>query len=140
MTADFSDDNKQKFDTSTPSRGNLAYERILLTFPSSLRICQDIRRVFRSMDTVRKAKGIKVDGLGNSKGKRQTKRQEPLPKGGRRPRKQGVHDYGGALLTSHPDAICGAKIKLQESLVIASGKEMDNKKWVISDSKQVYMK
>jgi hypothetical protein len=76
---------------------------------------------------VRDAKGIKVDGVGNSPGKRHVK--STAPRGGYRPRKQCQDDYGEKTL--HEDAKVGNTVKLEDSVNRAKGKETVCKyKWV----------
>ena len=62
-----------KFDISTPNRGAHDYCRTLHLetggVPSIKRIIWDIEKVFESMEMVRKSEGIKIDSLGNQKGK-----------------------------------------------------------------------
>ena len=65
----------RKFDLSTPNRGAKACLQVLNPVkmggvPSSKLIIQDVEKVLRSVQTIRQAKGIKIDGLVNRKGKR----------------------------------------------------------------------
>ena len=83
---------KAKFDLSTPKRGSHAYCRILHPVtggvPSSHRILRDVDKVFESMAMVMKAQGIKIDGLGNRKGKRQEESPCQETRGGKRTKKK----------------------------------------------------
>ena len=62
-----------KFDIYTPNRGAHDYCQTLHLetggVPSIKRIIWDIEKVFESMEMVRKSEGIKIDSLGNQKGK-----------------------------------------------------------------------
>jgi hypothetical protein len=55
-----------------------------------------------SLKIVQDAKGINLDGMGNSPGKRHVKSLSSAPHGGYRPRKQRYDDYGEKAL--HKDA------------------------------------
>ena len=105
MTSDLDEGELKKFSLSTPSRGSSAYRRILhpLTggIPSSARICRDVDKVFESMKVVLDNGGIKVDGLGNRKGRRH-KASENDNRGGHCPRKRAMDDYGAKWM--HEDA------------------------------------
>jgi hypothetical protein len=54
---------------TTPKKGTWAYRRVLQVYPLPERVNQDVEKVFLSLKTVCDAKGIKVDGMGNSPGK-----------------------------------------------------------------------
>jgi hypothetical protein len=69
LTHELADDGSKKFDLSTPKKGSWAYQRVLQISPSSKRIKQDIWNIFVSVEKVRKAGGILVEGLGKNYGK-----------------------------------------------------------------------
>jgi hypothetical protein len=66
MTHDLEEGDPQKFSISTPQRGSSAFMRVLESVPSSERIIHEVKNVFKSLEIVRKEKGVKVDGVGNS--------------------------------------------------------------------------
>jgi predicted flap endonuclease-1-like 5' DNA nuclease len=127
-TADFEKADPRKFDMTTPKKGTWAYRRVLQVYPLPKRVIQDVEKVFLSMKIVRDAKGIKVDGVGNSSGKRHVK-SSSASRGGYRPRKQRHDNYGEKVL--HDDAKVGNTIKLADSVNRAQGKKIvGSKKWV----------
>jgi hypothetical protein len=86
-----------------------------------------VEKVFVSLKIVREAKGIKVDGAGNSPGNCHVK--SSARRGGYRPRRQAYDDYGEKLL--HADAEVGNTVKLEHSVNRAAGKEtVGNQKWI----------
>jgi|Transcript_29455 hypothetical protein len=96
MTHDLEIGDPRKFDLSTPKRDTDAYCHILIHpitegVPSSKRIIRDCEKVLESMEIVRQAGGIKVDGVGNRKGKHEDTR------GGYMPRKWRGNDYRFSL-------------------------------------------
>jgi hypothetical protein len=114
MTNHLETGDPRKFDLSTPYRGANAYLRLLHPVtggvPCSQRIIRDSEKVLESFETIRQADGIKVDGLGNRKGKRhETPGQET--RGGARVKKQ------EAMKTSwlHDDARLEQGIKIESS-------------------------
>jgi predicted flap endonuclease-1-like 5' DNA nuclease len=67
-TCHLPEEDKRKFSLSTPKRGSWAFRRILEHedgSPSSERILQDVRKVFQSMERIRKAKGSLIPGIGD---------------------------------------------------------------------------
>jgi hypothetical protein len=64
LTHELADEDPKKFDLSTPKRGSWACQRVLQICHCSKQIKQDILKVFNSMEKVRKAGGILVEGLG----------------------------------------------------------------------------
>jgi hypothetical protein len=84
-TADFEKADPRKFDMTTPKKGTWAYHQVLQVYPLSERVVQDVEKVFLSLKTVRDAKGIKVDNMGNSPRKCHVKSSAAC--GGYRPRK-----------------------------------------------------
>ena len=64
---------EDKFDFSTPNHRAHAYCLILHLetgdVPSSESIIWDVNKVFESMEMVQKSEGIKIDGIGNRRGK-----------------------------------------------------------------------
>jgi hypothetical protein len=84
--------------------------------------------MFLSLKTVRDAKGIKVDGMGNSPRKCHVKSSAAC--GGYRPRKHCHDNYGGKKVL-HDDAKVGNTVKLEDSVNRAQGKAIvGSKKWV----------
>jgi hypothetical protein len=121
LTHELPDDDPRKFDLSTPKRGSWAYQRVLQICPSSERIKQDILNVFVSMEKVRKAGGILVEGLGKNYGKRYEHVKVKKPRGGYRPRKMALEDYGDGKRKMHDDAKATIKVKLEQSLMRVAG-------------------
>jgi hypothetical protein len=70
LTHELAEDDPRKFDLSTPKRGSWVNQRVLQICPGSARIKQDVLKVFHSMEKVRKAGGILVEGLGKNYGRR----------------------------------------------------------------------
>jgi hypothetical protein len=66
LTHELAGGDPRKFDLSTPKRGSWAYQQVLQICPGSARIKQDSLKVFNSMEKVRKAGGILVEGLGKN--------------------------------------------------------------------------
>jgi len=97
-------DDPRKFDLSTPIRGTHAYTRIWNDVcPSSRRILQDVNKVFTSMETVRKAEGVRVNGVGECHGGgRDHRMTNPGRRGGYRPRTSDPMDYSSKW-EIHPD-------------------------------------
>ena len=134
MTLDMNINDDKKFDLSTPAKGWWAYKRVLETCPTSIRNLQDVQKVLRSLEIVRKAKGVRCGGVGNTNYGR--RREVVLVKqcGGKNPRKQPLDDYG-ASRNLHPHAESAAKMKVESSLKRASGKKvaLGNKKKKLDD-------
>ena len=86
-------------------------------YPLQYPVVQDVDKVFVSLKIVRNAKGIKVDGVGNSPGKCHVKSSALC--GGYRPRKQRLDDYGKKVLRN--DAKVGNRVKLEDSVKRAQG-------------------
>jgi hypothetical protein len=127
LNKDLHDAVKYHVDMTTPKKGTDAYRRVLLVYPLPKRVVQDVGKVFISLRIVRDAKGIKVNGVGNSPGKCHVK--SSAPRGGYRPRKKRLDDYGEKTL--HEDAKVGNTIKLEDSVNRARGEETVCKdKWV----------
>ena len=102
-------DDERKFDLSTPLRATRAYKKIYDPdtgiAPSSSRILQDCDKVYESMETIRKKKGIRVDGVGERHGGgRDHRLLAPRAAGGYRPRLSDPHDYSKAFAI-HVDAV-----------------------------------
>ena len=108
-TANLSVDDERKFDLSTPLRATRAHKKIYDPdtgiAPSSSRILQDCDKVYESMETIRKEKGIRVDGVGERHGGgRDHRLLAPRAAGGYRPRLSDPHDYSKAFAI-HVDAV-----------------------------------
>jgi hypothetical protein len=123
LTHELADDDPRKFDLSTPKRGSWAYQRVLQICPSSDRIKQDILNVFVSMEKVRKADGILVEGLGKNYGRRYENIKIKQLRGGYRPRKMALDDYGDGKRAMHDDAKKTIKMKLEQSLLRVAGEK-----------------
>jgi hypothetical protein len=52
---------------TTQKKGTWAYRRVLQVYSLPKRVIQDVEKVFLALKTVRDAKGIKIDGVGNSR-------------------------------------------------------------------------
>ena len=120
LTLKLAVDDKRKFDLSTPKRGSSAYHRILEVVPGSRRIIHDVDKVFESMEIVRLALGVHCPGVGS---RNYGIRHIPVVKkrsGGGGHRKKALDDYDDAVV--HPDAECSVKIKIDDSLSRAEGK------------------
>jgi hypothetical protein len=94
MTLEMDTTNAEKFDLSTPAKGWSAYRRVLETCPTSERIVQDILKVLRSLEIVRKKKGVRCAGVGNTNYGRRRELVLEKQSGGKNPRKQAFDDYG----------------------------------------------
>jgi hypothetical protein len=115
-TAAFEKTDPRKFDMTTPKKGTFAYRRVLQVYPLQYCVVQDLDKVFVSLKIVYNAKGIKVDGVGNSPGKRFVKSSASC-------------DYGEKVL--HDDAKVGNRVKLEDSVNRAQGKGIvGSRKWV----------
>ena len=104
-----------KFYLSTTNNGAHAYYRILHPetggAPLSNHIIQDVEKVFESMKMVQKYYGIKIDGLGNWKGKRQEAPCQDT-RVGKRSRK---NEQTKTCL--HPDALLQRKVKTERAKI-----------------------
>jgi hypothetical protein len=101
---------------------------VLEVYPLLERVIQDVNKVFLSLKIVRDARGIKVDGIGNSPGKCHVKSSSSAPHGGYRPRKQG---YQLQRESPYEDAKVGNTVKLKHLVLRAEAKEtVGNQKWI----------
>jgi hypothetical protein len=114
MTHDLEEGDPRKFSISTPQRGSSAFTRVLESVPSSERIIHDVRNVFTSLEIVRKAKGIKVDGVGNANA---GVRYLPvlIKKSGGGGFRVRAKDNNGDSSFVHQDAMQATKVKLEDS-------------------------
>jgi hypothetical protein len=134
MTLEMDTTNAEKFDLSTPAKGWSAYRRVLETCPTSERIVQDVLKVLRSLEIVRKKKGVRCAGVGNTNYGRRREVVLEKQSGGKNPRKQAFDDYG-ATRNLHRHAESAAKVKVESSLKRASGQKvkLGNKREKLND-------
>ena len=106
-TADLPDTDPRKFSLNTPKRALNAYQRLWdpslgpdAGVPSSKRIIEDVRRVVDEvLPRLFEARGATVKGLGTRTGRRRELNLAPLPRGGRRKKKETMEKKW-----KHPDA------------------------------------
>jgi hypothetical protein len=125
LAHELAEDDRTKFDLSTPKRGSWAYQRVLQICPSSARIKQDVLKVFDSMEKVRKAGGILVEGMGKNYGRWYENVRIRQPCGGYRPRRMARDDYGEGKRQMHDDAKVTIAVKLVQSLIRVAGKKTE---------------
>jgi hypothetical protein len=117
VTTDLADDDPKKFSTSTPKRGTSAYLRIWDpvsgTAPSSTRIIQDCGKVLSAMQAIYAARGAKVDGLGDRKGKRDGGAGATDRRGGYHPRN--VEKDKLSTFQLHEDAREAWSLKIEDA-------------------------
>jgi hypothetical protein len=123
LTHELADDDRRKFDLSTPKRGPWAYQRVLPICPGSARIKQDVLKVFHSMEKVQKAGGILVEGLGKNYGRRYENVTMRQPRGGYRSGRMARDDYGEGKRLMHDDAKATIAVKLEQSLIRVAGEK-----------------
>ena len=130
LTHELEENDPKKFSISTPNRGSSAFLRVLEEIPTSKRIIHDVKKVLVSLEIVRKARGRKVQGVGNSNyGKRHIKSKLKKSNNPTGKRMQAKDNYGEAGWV-HPDGREAAMVKMEESVVVACGgtKEKKQKK------------
>jgi hypothetical protein len=79
-------------------------------------------KVFESMEKVRQAGGILVEGLGKNYGRRYENVTIMQPRGGYKPRRMARDDYGDGKRLMHEDAKVTIAVKLEQSLIRVAGK------------------
>ncbi len=73
---------------------------MLEVYPLLERVIRDVDKVFLSLKIVQDARGIKVNSVGNSPGKRHVTSLSSDPRGGYHPQKQRYDDYGKKAILS----------------------------------------
>jgi hypothetical protein len=113
--------DRKKFDMSSPKRGADAYLRILDpgangVCPKSERIVGDVMKVLDSMETIRAAGGIIVEGCGSRHGGGRWQQQAAVQRGGYKPRQQPLFEY--SEFDMHVDAVQARNDRVARSVAL----------------------
>lgn len=135
LTNTLDPDDERRFGLATPTQVSSSYRRIFDpttgVAPSSVRIVQDIDKVFRSIIEI-----VDDDGLVTSKSCANSWRTKLVSKESKKKEKRtnrgkrllDPNNYGEKGVVIHPDALAGQKVKLEESKKLYEGALVDAQK------------